>query len=490
MRRWMGVRAAIGIASLAALVLAWPASAGLDEALTAYNRGDFAAALREFKPLAEQGNAEAQFHLGRIYLFGQSVPVDDREAVKWFRLAADQKHAKAQNNLGAMYEAGRGVPQDYQEAARWFRLSAEQGLPQGQGNLGNAYRLGHGVAQDLAEAVKWYRLAAEQDYAAAQFNLAIAYKQGSGVPQNLTEAAKWYQRAAEQGDALAQYSLGIIYGTGQGVPQDYALAHFWFNLAASSGNPEVVNKAAENRNRVERIMTAGQLAAAQEAAREWKPRKSGEKGEPKGGATGSGFVISRQGHVVTNEHVAGKCVEVRAGPPGEPHPKVEVVALDASNDLAILKLPTAPALVATFRDSRAVRIGEGVVVFGFPLLGMISSQGSLTTGAISALAGLGDDSRALQISAPIQPGNSGGPLFDMSGNIIGVVSSKLSERYMLEHFGSIPQNVNFAIKASIAQSFLDANRVEYARAPSGAELKPADIGERAQRVTLQIECLR
>ncbi|MFO0997753.1 MAG: tetratricopeptide repeat-containing serine protease family protein [Alphaproteobacteria bacterium] len=484
-------RAAAGLAGVAclALVFSIPAHAGLNEALAAYERKDYAAAFREFMPLAEQGNAEAQFFLGRMYAFGQGVPVDDREAFRWFRLAADQNLGKAQNNLGNMYAEGRGVPQNYQEALRLYRLAAEQGYAPGQTNVGSAYYYGYGVAKDQAEAVKWWRLAAAQDHAAAQYNLGFAFSDGTGVNKDMAEAAKWFQRAAEQNEPKSQLNLGVMFLNGEGVPQDYVQAHLWFNLAASSPNKDVAQKAAEGRRAVEKVMTAGQLAQAQAAARDWKPRNSGGTTEPKGGGSGSGFMVSRAGHVLTNEHVVGKCTEVRAGLPGEPHPQVEVVALDATNDLAILKMPAPSASIATFRDG-GVRVGEGVVVFGYPLRGTISSQGSLTTGTVSALAGLRDDSRALQISAPVQPGNSGGPLFDMSGNVIGVVSSRLNEIYMLERTGQLPQNINFAIKGSIAQSFLEANQIQYVKAKPGPELKATDVGERAQRVTVQIECLR
>ena len=116
------------------LALAGPAWAGLDEATAAYNRGDYETALRELRPLAEQGLAEAQFNLGFMYGNGKGVPQDYADALKWYRLAAEQGLASAQTNLGLMYSKGRGVPQDYVQAHMWYNLAAAQGNETGTKN--------------------------------------------------------------------------------------------------------------------------------------------------------------------------------------------------------------------------------------------------------------------------------------------------------------------------------------------------------------------
>jgi len=222
----------------AALLLALPAAGqDFDKGVAAHGRGDYAAALKEWRPLAEQGNARAQNNLGTMYAEGEGVKQDHAEAVKWFRRAAEQGHASAQNNLGTMYAEGEGVPQDH------------------------------------AEAVKWYRRAAEQGEAIAQNNLGVRYAKGQGVPQDHAEAVKWYRRAAEQGDVQAQFNLGVRYDKGEGVPQDYVRAHLWFNLAASTlKEPKERERAARNRDLVAAKMTPAQIAEAQRLAREWKPK--------------------------------------------------------------------------------------------------------------------------------------------------------------------------------------------------------------------------
>ena len=157
-----------GLALIAALCagvilgLTAPAWAGQDEAAAAYKRGDYATAVRELRPLAEQGDAKAQHNLGVMYERGQGVPQDYAEAVRWYRKAAEQGYAFAQYNLGVMYGKGQVVPQDYAEAVGWFRKAAEQGVAEAQYNLGQMYRYGYGVPQDYVQAHMWYNLAASR----------------------------------------------------------------------------------------------------------------------------------------------------------------------------------------------------------------------------------------------------------------------------------------------------------------------------------------
>jgi TPR repeat protein len=209
-----------------------------EDAIVAYNRGDYATAMRSWRFLADQGHASAQSNLGFMYDKGRGVLQDYAEAVRWFRLAADQGDAEAQCNLGNMYAKGQGVPQDYAEAARWFRLAASQGYAQAQYSLGNIYTNGRGVLQDYAEAVRWFRLAADQGNASAQSNLGFMYNNGRGVPQDDMAALSWYRKAADQGNVRAQFNLGSMYSNGRGVPQDYAEAVKWYRKAADQGDAD------------------------------------------------------------------------------------------------------------------------------------------------------------------------------------------------------------------------------------------------------------
>jgi TPR repeat protein len=143
------------------LLVGTPAfSADFQRGLNAAKSGDFATALREWIPLAKQGNADAQYNLGVMYSKGRGVPQDYKTAVKWYRLAAEQGYAGAQSNLGVMYEDGKGVPLDYKTAVKWYRLAAEQGDANAQGNLGASYAFGKGLLKDYVYAHMWGNLAA------------------------------------------------------------------------------------------------------------------------------------------------------------------------------------------------------------------------------------------------------------------------------------------------------------------------------------------
>ena len=131
----------------------------LDAGLKAAQAGDFQTALKEWKPLADQGHADAQAFLGLMYADGEGVVEDDAEAAGWYRLAADQGLAAAQVFLGAMYANGRGVPEDDAEAVRWYRLAADQGVAIAQHNLGVMYYNGEGVLQDNVTAHMWFNIA-------------------------------------------------------------------------------------------------------------------------------------------------------------------------------------------------------------------------------------------------------------------------------------------------------------------------------------------
>ena len=183
-----------GFLALAIMALAVPANAGaLGDGLAAYKRGDHATALRLWRPLAEQGVAEAQNNLGLMYASGEGVPQDDAEAVKWFRLAAEQGDASGQSRLGIMYTDGKGVPQDFNEAAKWTRKAAEQGDAHAQALLAGMYALGQGVPTDIVLAYMWYNLAAAQGVEPAQRvkKLAVEFMTFDQIAEAQRMAREW-----------------------------------------------------------------------------------------------------------------------------------------------------------------------------------------------------------------------------------------------------------------------------------------------------------
>ncbi|NUR13253.1 MAG: trypsin-like peptidase domain-containing protein [Bradyrhizobium sp.] len=226
-----------------------------------------------------------------------------------------------------------------------------------------------------------------------------------------------------------------------------------------------------------------------------KPAATAEKqasppaGKPVKSKSGTGFVVSANGHIVTNNHVIEGCSDLKGNLTGEAAMALRVVSSDANNDLALLQAPS----TATFKEfarirDRSIRSGDSVVAIGFPYRGLLSSDFTVTTGIVSSLSGMRNDSRFLQISAPVQPGNSGGPLFDTTGQIVGVVTGKLDNLRIAVATGNIPENINFAIKTGALRDFLDNSVVPYQTAEPKGELKTTDIAGNARAYTMLISC--
>jgi len=184
---------------------------------------------------AQQGDAEAQFKLGRAYYNGEGVAQDYKQAKKWWKTAAEQGHIDAQYQLGKLYY---DVTQDYKQAAEWYRKAAEQGHVDAQTWLGKLY-----YSQGYKPAFEWFKKAAEQGNAEAQtwlgkayYRLGIQYYFGHGVTQDYKQAFEWFRKAANQGDADGQYWLGNLYASGNGVAQDKKQAVELYRKAGKQGN--------------------------------------------------------------------------------------------------------------------------------------------------------------------------------------------------------------------------------------------------------------
>jgi len=391
-----------------------------------------------------------------------------------------------------MHRLGEGVPRSSEQAVRFWRAGAEFGSTIAQGALAQALMSGDGASRDPEEAVRWARLGAEKNNAAAQNVLALAYLKGEGgVARSVVEFLRWTRRAANQGNRPSMESLAVSYQLGTGVTQDFVQAHMWANLAAARGSA----RALKLREELAAKMTPEQVAEAQKLASRWRPTIASTKPPASADASGkkrigtaSGFIVGLPGYVLTNHHVVNQCTEIRA-----PASKaiLRVVAQDERNDLALLEGEVPASDTARFRTRSAARLGEPVVVAGFPLSELLAASLNVTTGSVSALAGPKNDASLIQITAPIQRGNSGGPVLDENGEVIGVVVSKLNALRVAMVTGDIPQNVNFAVTGTVARGFLEANGVEVDDTlASGARQSVADASERARRFTLLLECWR
>ncbi|MDM0015771.1 serine protease [Variovorax sp. J22P168] len=221
--------------------------------------------------------------------------------------------------------------------------------------------------------------------------------------------------------------------------------------------------------------TAFQPAAPAAKAPAAKPPATSE-----GPTTGSGFAVTDK-YLVTNAHVVNGCKSINVDDRGV----AKVRAIDKTNDLALLETVSQPG-VARLRDGR-LRQGEPVTVLGFPFAGILGDGPQVTAGNVTALSGMGSDTRFIQISAAVQPGNSGGPVLDQSGNVIGVVVSKLGLKFAAVT-GDLPQNLNFAISLDALRGFLNANGVKYGSAPMGRALSTADVADVAKPFTNLVRC--
>jgi TPR repeat protein len=582
-------RTAIGL--VLALLVALPAT-GQDykKGSAAAERGDYAAALKEWRPDAERGNAESQAGLGTLYFEGRGVSQDYAEAAKWFRRAAEQGNAPAQLALAYMYVHGQGVPQNDAEAANWVRKAAVQGLAESEGVFGNFYFEGRGVPRDYREAQKWWRKAAQHGDAQAQFNLGTMYFNGNGVLRDYGKAEKWWRKASEQGNAKAKAGL-VALSTGPKITEKIVAAFSkWrvlrtdiddqkschaFSLPVGGNRYSEFAKAfhlmighspkdggynfirvnfverlkpisnihlivdgkthqlgpvgetnlfslGEKPRKLISVMMAGTRMKVQFTARNGTKksrdfsligftraynRASTECQVPKSlvqrpaaasraaskpktkntrpnlAGLGSGFFVSPRGEVLTNYHVVAGCRWLVIS-----KEVVSLIASDEKTDLALLKASVRPELVPKFRLGRGIRLGEDLLVAGYPLALRLGPGLSVTKGNVSRLRGLRGDRRSIQITAPIQPGNSGGPVLDAFGNIVGVATSKLDELKELIRSGNFPQNVNFAVNAATVRAFLDSENVAYQVAKSVKQKSTADIAAEARKYTVLVQC--
>jgi S1-C subfamily serine protease len=230
------------------------------------------------------------------------------------------------------------------------------------------------------------------------------------------------------------------------------------------------------RTKLERVV------AERAAASTPKPKEKAVAG------TGTGFYVSPD-TIVTNFHVVNACVEIRLHKNGADLGAVQVLATSRADDLAALRAQAPAKSFLRLRVGMPIKAAEPVLVFGYPLTEALSSAGNTTLGNVTALAGLRDDSRYIQISAAVQPGNSGGPALDEAGRLMGVVVAKLNALVIARLTGDIPQSVNFALKVATLTSFLEAHGIGYTPADAAArELPVTQRAERAEASSVQVVC--
>jgi TPR repeat protein len=537
----MGVRR---IAVLLLLVSATNGFAGpVEDGRAAFDREDYPTAARLFAQAATSGEPRAEGMLGLMYVYGMGIQKDVKTGLQWLSKSIEHGNSGAANTVGEFYEDGKLVQQDWTTAQRYYLRAAEAGNSTAQKHLGDIYFYGRGaVSRDYGKAVEWYELAAKQSNADAEYTLGFIYFSGVGREKDYTQAVTWFQLGANHGNAAAEMFVGYFYDSGLGVPQDYseAVTHYavaarngniraigllgekyfngqgvsrdftrayiLLNLAAAQISPEYQQKIAEERDGAASKLSPQQLASAQAIAKRCsdvlatceaipgaspslangtpRPLTSQPMMATQVVATGSGFFINADGQIITNAHVVDGCAAVKLSS----GVTLKQVAIDSDSDLALLNAGRKATSFARLRGGKGARLGESVIAAGYPLAGMLGSGTIVSSGNISALAGLGNDRRNIQISAPVQPGNSGGPLIGDDGAIVGVVSSKLDAIKVAGAINDIPQNVNFAVSLGTLQSFLNANNVSYALASQTGAKSSAVLSVEASRYTVQLQC--
>ena len=242
---------------------------------------------------------------------------------------------------------------------------------------------------------------------------------------------------------------------------------------------------AEAQKERSRIIESGEIVERSPKPKLVTKPKLKQKGKPTLISTGTGFAVNKD-YVVTANHVVDDCTSVRILYRTNAI-DVQVVGKDVKNDLGLLRTAKAIHTVAKLRGGKQVRLGERVANYGYPLFGQLSTTATITEGNVNNLSGPGNNSKIMQFDAPTQPGNSGGPVVDGSGNVVGVAIQILSKKYA-DATGHIAQNVNFAIKSTALENFLKLHKVSFEKGNPTEKLELPDIAERAEKFTVLVGC--
>ncbi len=218
--------------------------------------------------------------------------------------------------------------------------------------------------------------------------------------------------------------------------------------------------------------------------------KPAPKAVARGSTSGSGIVVSESGQVLTNHHVVQECDTHEIIDGSNIVHKATLLASDTQRDLALLGVDMRFPKAARVRGDAAPRLGESITVVGYPLVNVLGSNPTVGFGHVSSTTGIRNNPTQMQISVPIQRGNSGGPVFDQAGNVIGVVVSKLDALKLAASVGDLPQNVNFAIRGEVMRTFLEHNQVNFAVSRSSTKLESTDIASQGAAVTVRVRCIR
>lgn len=410
---------------------------------------------------------------------------------EWFKWA---KKAALLNHLHAMCDVGRErfnsksvifkddskTQNFYKEGLKWVEKAAEGGSVSAMSCLGDIYYNERGVEKDQEKSLFWHKKAAEYGSDHSMMSLACHYDNlGDSSEANFREAAKYFRMAIDVGARYGMYKLGEYYYLGKGVNKNYVIAYALIDLAdIVEGNGRVTtsdflaflykNTIDFPKDKIKTYLSGREYNSAKKLSQKWN--ESGTAGEVFGiedqfkkiigipykrtpTGLGSGFFITTDGYILTAAHVIEDATKIDILVNSKVL-AVKVIRVDSKNDVALLKsdgvfnaLPVSQGL--------SIHLGADIFTIGFPNMMQQGASPKLTKGSISSKNGLQDDPSCYQVSVAIQPGNSGGPLLDYQGNVVGLIQAKLNDVNTLIETGAIPQNVNYALKSTYIMPLLD-----------------------------------
>jgi hypothetical protein len=487
-------------------------------------RRDPGLAFRLLQGVQRTQDGEVHYLLARCYHYGQGVAVDGPKELTSLETGKKMGSPDCAGALGYAYRQGLlGLPKSPGIASKLYLEAARMGLKSyffyaadAIAETGNraaylqilsegvnakdprsmntfAFLLEKGepeVPKNPARAFELYSEVAEQGDLYAKAKMGELLVDGNGVAEDGPRGVRILREAAVADQPYAQVLLAACLSIGKGCDQDMEEAYFWAYLAAAQEKSEAYAKYRDE--------LAGKLSSASRSkitgfCRAWIDKRKaedrgedGEKGGGNAGGTGSGVIFSGSGLVLTNHHVIAGCRKFTVITSAGDKIAASLVASDAKLDVAVLRLskpfkcaqfPSPPALVS----SAGVKSGEKVFTIGHPLAGLLSTEAKYNEGTVSALSGMRDDRNIMQISVPIQPGNSGGPLANSRGEVVGLIVATVNGSALLRQQDILAQNINFAIKADPILAFLRSQDL-----PTQGGVSPSDPVEHVKAYSVKI----
>ena len=451
------------------------------------------------------GNIRAIYDLGTSYEYGIGVEVDKDKSMELFKIASDNGlhyaslhlahhyYANYDNNMteGYLLKAHKegsitaAIKLEYfytkvkynpSTAFKYSLIAAKKNIVEAQYTSGYIYKNSSFFGpSDYDKSFYWLNRAVENGSIPAIHELADSYMRGVGIKINEEKGHDLLLKAAFKGYLPSQTFLIEYYYKNMTVHGDKITAYAWYFVAKTKGHrdekleKELKNMGSDNIELLYKIkelskVILNKIKGNNKITKKDKDNfdndnkiiKEEEKQKPKYyKGTGSGFFITNQGHIITNYHVIEDASKIYVFIKGKKI-KADILLSDTRNDISLIKLDIKNDNYITSSNKRIEKLGTKIYAAGYPLTRIQGTDIKLTNGIISSRSGMKNDPRCYQISAALQPGNSGGPVFNDNGELIGISVSKLDASRVLKMTGSLPESVNYAIKKTYLLACLES----------------------------------